>query len=190
MASYHTPAEWDEWSRWLSAGLHGRSRWRYGHVWVTLAVIVKNPAWGTIGLPFWSWLYVRRQDVPTLAYRHRWTFRTKLDLAAELIERAVSLLKQANKQQVRNVWTNIAVWHLNLWMHTLTELWAWRKPADQLVHREDSPWDHQPRRPSHADRRKSLQACHLVQESSRSATLSPLPDQIRTLLQRLLRIAI
>lgn len=443
MASYHTPAEWDEWSRWLSAGLHGRSRWRlavlmgamllaggrrtvtswlraaaigqqyrayyeflqplgkrwlelgrrvlvliiehaladeprvllalddtptkrygphvegagfhhdptpgpathpfcYGHVWVTLAAIVRHPAWGTIGLPFWSWLYVRQQDVPKLAYRHGWTFRTKLDLAAELIERAVSLLKQANKQvwvvadgaytkrpfvrrvqaagatlvgrlrkdaalrdlpprekakrrgrrrkygknrislarraahprgwqtvtcrlygrpavkqiktflathptfvgairvvivrepegpqffyctdtaatpqqileayadraaieqvfhdvkeiwgsgqqQVRNVWTNIAVWHLNLWMHTLTELWAWRKPADQLVHRDDSPWDDPQRRPSHADRRKSLQACHLVQEFSRTAKLSPLPDQIRTLLQRLLRIAI
>ena len=28
MASYHTPAEWDEWRRWLSAGLHGRSRGR------------------------------------------------------------------------------------------------------------------------------------------------------------------
>jgi len=26
---------------------------------------------------------------------------------------------------VRNIWTNVAVYHLNLWMHTLVELWAW-----------------------------------------------------------------
>ncbi len=38
----------------------------------------------------------------------------------------------SGQQQVRNVW-NIAVWQFNLWMHTLIELWAWRKPADQLV---------------------------------------------------------
>lgn len=31
----------------------------------------------------------------------------------------------SNQQQVRNLWTNIAVWHLNLWLHTLVELWAW-----------------------------------------------------------------
>ena len=28
MASYHAPGEWEEWSNWLAAGLHGRSRWR------------------------------------------------------------------------------------------------------------------------------------------------------------------
>lgn len=26
----------------------------YGHIWVTLAVIVRHPAWGTIGLPIWA----------------------------------------------------------------------------------------------------------------------------------------
>jgi hypothetical protein len=26
----------------------------YGHVWVTLAVAVRHPCWGTIGLPIWS----------------------------------------------------------------------------------------------------------------------------------------
>ena len=44
----------------------------------------------------------------------------------------------AGQQQVRNIWTNVAVYHLNLWMHTLVELWAfsstrraggWRSPA-------------------------------------------------------------
>ncbi len=28
MASYHAPAEWKDWLEWLSAGLHGRCRWR------------------------------------------------------------------------------------------------------------------------------------------------------------------
>ncbi|MEZ6054266.1 MAG: hypothetical protein R3C02_23225 [Planctomycetaceae bacterium] len=32
----------------------------YGHVWVTLAVIVRHAKWSTIGLPLWSWLYVRK----------------------------------------------------------------------------------------------------------------------------------
>jgi hypothetical protein len=28
MACYHAPREWDDWSNWLAAGMHGRSRWR------------------------------------------------------------------------------------------------------------------------------------------------------------------
>ncbi len=172
MACYHAPREWEDWSEWLAAGLHGRSRWRlpllmmgllfaggrrvvaswirtaglgddyqdyyfflqsvgrgwrelgrrilvlvlrraigkqqrvllaiddtptkrygpkvegagvhhdptpgptghpfcYGHIWVTLAVIVRHPWWGTIGLPIWSWLYVRARDVPKLQRRSR-----------------------------------------------------------------------------------------------------------------------
>src|SRR5881394_658174 len=29
-ANFRGPKEWDEWSNWLSAGLHGRNRWRLG----------------------------------------------------------------------------------------------------------------------------------------------------------------
>src|SRR3989304_4841654 len=28
MACYHAPREWEDWSEWLAAGLHGRSQWR------------------------------------------------------------------------------------------------------------------------------------------------------------------
>ncbi len=28
MASDHVPQEWEDWSVWLAAGLHGRNRWR------------------------------------------------------------------------------------------------------------------------------------------------------------------
>jgi hypothetical protein len=314
----------------------------YGHIWVTLAVIVRHPWWGTIGLPIWSWLYVRQQDVAKIARRHGWVFQTKLQQAADLVLMSVETLQSAGKevwavvdgayakrpfvqpvlalgvtlvgrlrkdsalrdlpprektkrrgrkrkygknrislakraanrhgwedvtclvygvevvkrvktflathrtfggvirvvivkeqsgpqffyctdtsasvreivetfadrsaieqvfhdvkevwgsgqQQVRNLWTNIAVWHLNLWMHTLVEVWGWKRSAKQLTHRDDSPWDDGDRRPSHADRRKALQAACLAEEFSRRAPRVKLPRKFRTLLQRLLRIAV
>jgi hypothetical protein len=314
----------------------------YGHVWVTLAVAVRHPCWGTIGLPIWSWLYVRQCDIAPLAAHYGWTFRTKLEQAADLVVQAAAVLKQAGKevwvvadgaytarpfvkramaagvtlvgrlrkdaalrdlppkdkkgrrgrkrkyghnrislarraahprgwedvecllygrtviktvktflathrtfggavrvvivkekngpgffyctdtsagvaeileayadrssieqvfhdvkevwgsgqQQVRNLWTNIAVWHLNLWVYTLVELWGWNRPAKELVHRGDSPWDDAERRPSHADRRKSLQATCLANEFSRAVPGGRLPPKIRELLTRLLRVAV
>ena len=39
----------------------------------------------------------------------------------------------AGQQQVRNIWTNLAVYNLNLWMHTLVELWAWNRPHERTV---------------------------------------------------------
>ena len=39
----------------------------------------------------------------------------------------------AGQQQVRNIWTNVAVYHLNLWMHTLVELWAWYRPHKEAL---------------------------------------------------------
>lgn len=314
----------------------------YGHVWVTLAVVVRHRLWGAIGLPIDSWLYVRAQDVLKLPKCYRWAFQTKLEQGANLVLRAaktlqahgkavwcaadgayakrpfvrpllkagvtlvgrlrkdaalrdlplvektkrrgrkrkygrnrLSLAKRAahhhgwaettvtvygsavvkqtktflathatfggairvvivkeatgpqffyctdvnasvaqivecfadrsaieqvfhdvkevwgsGQQQVRNLWANIAAWHVNLWLYTLVELWAWDRPAEELVHREDSPWDRTDRRPSHADRRKALQAHCLQHEFSRTTSPQPLPQKIRTLLQRLLRIAV
>jgi hypothetical protein len=62
----------------------------------------------------------------------------------------------AGQQQVRNLHATIGAWHMNLWAYTLVELWAWDKPEEELVDRSRSPWDSEPRRPSHADRRKAL----------------------------------
>ena len=45
----------------------------------------------------------------------------------------------SGQQQVRNIWNNLAVYNLNLWMHTLVELWAWDKSREQLVDRSNSP---------------------------------------------------
>src|SRR5262249_22192504 len=57
----------------------------YGHLWVTLAWVVRHPRWGAIGLPLLAWLYVRAKDLAKLPARHGWAFRTKLQLAAPLV---------------------------------------------------------------------------------------------------------
>jgi hypothetical protein len=62
----------------------------------------------------------------------------------------------AGQQQLRNLHANVGAWHFNLWAYTLVELWAWKKPEEELVDRSRSPWDQEPRRPAHADRRKAL----------------------------------
>lgn len=314
----------------------------YGHVWVTLAVILRHHWWGTIGLPIFSWLYVRQQDILKIPGQFQWTFQTKLQQAADLVMRAAKLLQQHGKtvwcvadgayakrpfvqpllkqgvtlvgrlrkdsalfdlppvetrkrrgrkrvygvnrfslakraahrhgwqavtcavygkeivkefktflathrtfggvirvvivkeptgpqfffctdvnasvkkiietfadrsaieqvfhdvkevwgsgqQQVRNLWTNIACWHINLWLHTLVELWAWNRSGKDLVHREDSPWDDGERRPSPADRRKSLQAACLEREFSRPVPQLQMKQKFQTLLKRLLRITL
>jgi len=58
----------------------------YGHVWVTLAWLVRHPRWGTLGLPLLAKLYVRAKDVASLAESYEWPFRTKLELAGELLK--------------------------------------------------------------------------------------------------------
>jgi len=95
----------------------------------------------------------------------------------------------AGQQQVRNIWTNVAVYHMNLWMHTLVELWAWNRPHKQLCDRSDSPWDDAQRRPSHANRRKALRQITLQTELSTITAASRIPQKILQLTQRLMRIA-
>jgi len=72
----------------------------YGHVWVTLSWIVRHPWWGTIGLPLLAKLYVRAKDVWLLSALYGWKFRTKLELAAELVEWAARCLR----------WLKLSVW--------------------------------------------------------------------------------
>jgi len=95
----------------------------------------------------------------------------------------------AGQQQVRNIWTNVAVYHLNLWMHTLVELWAWDRSRRELGDRRDSPWDDALRRPSHADRRKALRRWIMQTQLSAVTRGRPLPAKIRGLLRRLLALA-
>jgi hypothetical protein len=57
----------------------------YGHVWVALSGLVRHPCWHTLSLPLRALLYVRAKDVPRLAKVYPWDFRTKLELAVELV---------------------------------------------------------------------------------------------------------
>jgi hypothetical protein len=57
----------------------------YGHIWVCLAWLARHPAWDTLALPLRALLYVRARDVPKLSKPYPWTFRTKLQLAVELV---------------------------------------------------------------------------------------------------------
>jgi len=65
----------------------------YGHVWVTVAWVIRHPCWGVIGLPLQALLYVRKKQIGLLATLYGVKFRTKLEMAAELVEWLASWLK-------------------------------------------------------------------------------------------------
>lgn len=315
----------------------------YGHVFVVLGLLASHPAWGVVALPLLSRLYVRRKDLPAIHPKHRPEFRTKLELAVELLRWAkpllgpwgkplwvvadgayankeflgpaiglgmtvvsrlrcdaalrslppevpggrrgrgrprvygadrVSLAKRggqrrgwttgrftlygasvtkryktflatwrpaggvirvvlvdepagwraffctdpsasvedvlttvadrfsleitfrdvkevvgAGKQQVRFIWANVGAFHVCLWTFTMTEAWAWGRPAGELVDRSDSPWDTPLRRPSHADRRRAWRR-ELLGEEIR-AVLRPgvTEEEIQATAERLLSLA-
>ncbi len=316
----------------------------YGHVWVTLALLVRHPLWGAIGLPLRAWLYVRRQHIGKLPRWYRVAFRTKLEMAAEAVawlaswlkylgktlwivadgayakrpflkaakaagvvvvsrlrkdaalwsvpapprpgapkrrgrrpkygKEKVSLAKRAGhrrgwqtadcslygatvtktfktflatyppagglirvvlvresdgwvaffctdpqatvtqileavadraaveqdfhdlkevhgagQQQVRHYWANVAVFHLNLWWHTLIEMWAWTKTQGQLCDRRDRPWDRAGRRPSHADRRNALRRLCMHTAIRQASRRRPLSRKLRNLCRSLLKLA-
>jgi hypothetical protein len=319
-------------------------KYLYGHIWVTLSLALRHPLWGAMGLPLRAMLYVREKTIPTIPKKRGWRFRTKLELAARLVQWIAALVKQAGKtlwvvtdggytkepylkpvmatgttvigrlrkdaalrdlprrlrrgqrrgpgrpptygknnislakraghrqgwqtidctaygetlpktyktflatykptggviravivkeeddwlpffstdphaavveiietvsdrstieqdfhdvkevwgagqQQVRHIWTNVAVYHLNLWMHTLVELWAWNRPHAELCDRSNSPWDDPGRRPSHADRRKALRRHIMQNELSAATAVWLLPRKILRLAQRLMALA-
>ena len=95
----------------------------------------------------------------------------------------------AGQQQVRNIWTNVAAYHLILWIHTLVELWSWNRSQGELCDRSQSPWDDAERRPSHADRRKALRRQIIERELSTLAVMRPLPPKILQFTKRLLALA-
>lgn len=316
----------------------------YGHIWVTISWILRHPLWGTIGLPLWAMLYVRRKDVPKIPRKFGWKFQTKLQQAAALIDWAAEIVFSAGKtlwvvadgfyakrpflsaaqksgavvvsrlrkdarlfnvppppkagqrrkrgrprkygtkrlslakraaakggwqtticrqygqdqvkkyksflatyppaggvirvvivaepegpqnffsldpnataeeimetfadrgaieqdyhdvkevggagqQQVRVLWSNIGCFCLNLWLHTLVELWAWSMSKEEICDRTASPWDDPARRPSHADRRKALRRLILRREFSFATGDHRLPRKIVDLFKNLLGLA-
>jgi len=316
-------------------------RYMYGHIWVTMSLAVRHPRWGALALPLRALLYVRQHSMAKIPQHRRWKFRTKLELAAKLVEWIAPIVEKAGKtlwivvdgfytkwpflkrslaagvvvvgrlrhdaalrdlppaprskrrgrprkygknklslakraghksgwqkiectlygehsiktiktflatyrpvrgmirvvlvkqdrawfalfctdptatvveileafadraaieqdfhdvkevwgagqQQVRNIWTNAAVFQLNLWMHTLVELWAWNRSHESLCDRGDSPWDDAQRRPSHANRRKALRALVMQNELTTITAARRLPRKIIQLAQRLMALA-
>lgn len=330
------------------AGLHHNptpgpadQKFLYGHLWVTISLLLRHPWWHTIGLPLLGLMYVRAKDIAKIPVQYPWPFRTKLQLAVEPMLKFAELAKTAGKavwvvadgayakrpflkplrgagitvvsrlrkdaalfdlppqpqkrgrgqprkygqkrlhlrrraahrsgwetiacfvygqgvtktiktflatyrpaggvirvvivkeeegceflfstdpdatpcqivegfadrsaieqdfhdvkevwgagqQQVRNLWTNIAAFNLNLWVQTLVECWAWDKPVESIRDRSDSPWDDGDRRPSHADRRKALRRETLQNEYSSLSPSQRRSSRIRALYQCLLRLA-
>lgn len=109
------------------------------------------------------------------------------------IEQAFKDVKEvwgAQQQQVRNLDANVGCFNLCLWMYSLVEAWAWGLPDEDLADRRGCPWDREPRRPSHADKRKALQRLAL-RERIRDLLLRPgvdaeIDEQVDALLQLVL----
>jgi hypothetical protein len=95
----------------------------------------------------------------------------------------------AGQQQVRNVYSNEGCFNMNLWMYSVVETWAWDKAEEELVDRSASPWDNQPRRPSHNDKRKALQREVLRNEIEEALAGRPTKERFRELAERLLALA-
>jgi len=95
----------------------------------------------------------------------------------------------SGQRQVRNIWTNVSVYNLNLWMHTPVEMCAWDKTGRQLVDRGDSPRDDSDRRPSRVDRRKALRRQILRHQLSTITHTRLLPRKIIDLAKSLMTFA-
>jgi hypothetical protein len=129
-------------------------------------------------------------------------FCTKPEATAEEVLEAAAdrnALEQTNKdvkevwgagqQQVRNLHSNEGCFNLNLWLYSLVEAWAWDRPEEELVDRSRCPWDSEPRRPSHQDKRKALQRQILQAEIDEVLSGRPTKGDFRDLAQRLLDLA-
>jgi hypothetical protein len=108
--------------------------------------------------------------------------------ALEQVFHDVKEVHGVGQAQTRNYWSNVAVYHVKLWWHTLIELWAWHRSAKELVQRQLSPWDDENRRPSHADKRNALRRQCLEREFQAAAVLGAVPRKIQRLWRRVVRL--
>ena len=151
-----------------------------------------NPAGGVIRV-----VMVKEEDRSWRAYFSIKTDATPAEILGKVAERTsiedtFKDLKEvwgAGQQQLRNIHANIGAWHLNMWSYTMTELWAWDEPVEKLVDRSASPWDNQPRRPSHADRRKALQQDCLRREYQAALQGPDQTEKLKSLCLRLMENA-
>jgi hypothetical protein len=95
----------------------------------------------------------------------------------------------AGQQQVRFVWASVGAFHVCLWTFTMTEAWAWTRPAEELVDRSASPWDSPLRRPSHADKRRAWRRALLGEEIRAVLRPGVTEEEIQATAERLLSLA-
>jgi len=96
----------------------------------------------------------------------------------------------AGREQVRRVRASVGAFHLCLWAFTMTEAWAWGRPAETLVgHRSASPWDDGARRPGHADKRRACRRELLAEQIHTVLRPGLTETEIRTAAERLLDLA-
>jgi DDE superfamily endonuclease len=135
---------------------------------------------------------------------HGWVafFCTKADATAvEILEGAANrgAIEQtfkdvkevwgAGQQQVRNIDSNEGCFNMNLWWYSLVEAWAWERPEEQVCDRSACPWDHEPRRPSHNDKRKALQREVIEQVIQQGLSQRPTREEIREVIDQILAMA-
>ena len=70
---------------WTPAPGPAGSPYVYGHVFVVLGLLAAHPAWGVIALPLLARMCVRKKGLIGIDPKHRPAFRTKLELAVELL---------------------------------------------------------------------------------------------------------
>jgi hypothetical protein len=91
---------------------------------------------------------------------------------------------------VRFVWASVGAFHVCLWTFTMTEAWAWIRADEELVgHRTASPWDGEPRRPSHAGERRTWRRELLAEEIAAVLRPGATERQIAAAAERLLNLA-
>ena len=108
--------------------------------------------------------------------------------ALEQVFHDVKEVHGVGEAQTRNYWSNVAVYHLKLWWHTLIEVWAWHRTDAELVDRRLSPWDDAERRPSHADKRNALRRQCLEAEFRAGTAGGPIPRKIQRLWRRVVKL--
>jgi DDE superfamily endonuclease len=107
----------------------------------------------------------------------------------EIAFRDLKEIVGAGQQQTRFHFANVGSFHLCVWTFTLTEAWAWRRDEAALVDRRSSPWDVEPRRPSHADKRNALRRELLREELAAVLVPSMTADKLHVAADRLLQLA-
>lgn len=109
--------------------------------------------------------------------------------ALEIAFRDCKEIVGAGRQQVRFIWASVGSFHVCLWTFTMTEAWAWSRPAAELVDRSASPWDSPLRRPSHADKRRAWRRALLGEEIRAVLRPGVTEEEIQATAERLLSMA-